>query len=54
MFGKPVAAEDDLRVVVGAPIPAAADTSTAPVADVLRSFAAEFQRFAEEWNGAAA
>jgi hypothetical protein len=54
MFGKPVAAEDEPRVVVDEPIPAVPDTSTAPVADVLRSFAAEFQRFAEEWNGAAA
>jgi len=54
MFGKPVAAEDDLRVVVDEPILAVPNTSTAPVADVLRSFAAEFQRFAEEWNGAAA
>jgi hypothetical protein len=54
MFGNPVAVEDDLAVVVDEPIAATPDPAKVPVADVLRSFAAEFQRFAEEWNGAAA
>ena len=54
MFGSPKAVDDDLTVVVDEPIPPAPDASKVPVADILRSFAAEFQRFAEEWNGAAA
>jgi hypothetical protein len=54
MFGKPVAVEDDLTVVLDEAIVATPEPSTRPVADILRSFAAEFQRFAEEWNGAAA
>ena len=55
MFGKASPVEDDLAVVVvEAPIAVTPDPSNAPVAEVLRSFAAEFQRFAEEWNGAAA
>jgi len=53
MFGKASPVEDDLAVVVDEPV-VVTDTSNAPVAHVLRSFAAEFQRFAEEWNGAAA
>ena len=32
----------------------AVETEKAPLASVLRSFAADFQRFADEWNGAAA
>ena len=55
MFGTVAPVEDSLTVAVDDPIAATLpDTSKAPVADVLRSFAAEFQRFAEEWNGAAA
>jgi hypothetical protein len=55
MFGTAVPVEDELTVAVDDPIAAIPpDRSKAPVADVLRSFAAEFQRFAEEWNGAAA
>jgi hypothetical protein len=57
MFDTAAPIEDDLTVVVDEPIaslPVPPETSKAPVADVLRSFAAEFQRFAEEWNGAAA
>ena len=54
MFGKPVGVEDDLSVVVDERIAATPDPSKLPVADVLRSFAAEFQRFAEEWTGATA
>ena len=55
MFEKPpIAVEDDLAVVLDEPIVATPEPSTLPVADILRSFAAEFQRFAEEWNGAAA
>src|SRR5215831_8827883 len=53
MFGKTSPVEDDFAVVVDEPVAATPDTSKAPVADVLRSFAEEFQRFAEEWNGAA-
>ena len=56
MFAIAVAADDDLVVAVDEPRPAppALDSAKLPVADVLKSFAAEFQRFAEEWSGAAA
>jgi hypothetical protein len=54
MFVTAARPDDDLTVPVDEPLPAAPDTSKLPVADILKSFAAEFQRFAEEWNGAAA
>ena len=54
MFATAALPDDDLTVPVDEPPPAAPDTSKLPVADILKSFAAEFQRFAEEWNGAAA
>jgi hypothetical protein len=50
----PALADDDLTVPVDEPLRAATPEASKPVADILRSFAAEFQRFAEEWNGAAA
>jgi hypothetical protein len=43
---------DDL-VVVDTP-PKTPDTAKQPVEAVLRSFVADFQRFAEEWSGATA
>ena len=43
---------DDLVIVDPAATPA--DTAKQPVEAVLRSFVAEFQRFAEEWRGATA
>ncbi len=43
---------DDLVVVD--PVSAAAEPAKQPVETVLRSFVAEFQRFAEEWSGATA
>jgi|SRR5436190_4598004 len=50
-----VAAQDDEDLVIPAVQPAPApDAAKQPVEAVLRSFVAEFQRFAEEWNGAAA
>jgi hypothetical protein len=50
---------DDLTLPVAAvaasePTPASADASRQPVEAVLKSFVAEFQRFAEEWSGATA
>jgi len=55
MFGTAAPVEDNLAIAVDDPVEVTLpDTSKAPVADILRSFAAEFQRFAEEWNGAAA
>ena len=45
---------DDLRIDDSASPAQTRDVSKAPVADLLKSFAAEFQRFAEEWNGATA
>lgn len=55
MFGAAAPVEDNVTVAVDDPIAVTPpDTSKAPVAEILRSFAAEFQRFAEEWNGAAA
>jgi hypothetical protein len=41
-------------VTVSEPAPATADASRQPVEAVLKSFVAEFQRFAEEWSGATA
>jgi hypothetical protein len=41
---------DDL--VIADPAPKTVDTAKQPVEAVLRSFVAEFQRFAEEWSGA--
>ena len=52
MFAVAAFADDDLSVPVETPPPAGVDSSKVPVADILKSFAAEFQRFAEEWNGA--
>lgn len=50
--------DDDLRIDDPVdpvnPVAAAPDGTKPPVAEILKSFAAEFQRFAEEWNGAAA
>ena len=55
MFSMAAPVDDDLTVAVDEPVASpTADTAKLPVADALRSFAAEFQRFAEEWNGAAA
>jgi hypothetical protein len=51
MFAVAAFADDTLTVPAAEPSPATADASK-PVADILKSFAAEFQRFAEEWNGA--
>jgi len=50
-----VAAQDDEDLVIPAvpPVPAP-DAAKPPVEVVLRSFVAEFQRFAEEWSGATA
>jgi hypothetical protein len=49
---------DDLTLPVSEPAHAAPaaplDQSRQPVETVLRSFVKEFQRFAEEWNGATA
>lgn len=42
--------DDDLSVNE----PAVGEVARQPVEHVLRSFAADFQRFAEAWNGAAA
>ena len=44
--------DGDLDVFAGAE--PRAETPKAPIEVVLRSFAADFQRFAEEWNGASA
>ena len=45
---------DDLALPNLQPAAPAADASKQPVEAVLRSFVAEFQRFAEEWSGATA
>ena len=52
MFEAAPTAEDDLALPPT--LPAKDDTSKQPVEAVLRSFVAEFQRFAEEWSGATA
>jgi hypothetical protein len=59
MFDMAAPDTDDLTIPVAAvavtdPTPAAADPSRQPVEAVLKSFVAEFQRFAEEWSGATA
>jgi hypothetical protein len=45
---------DDDDLVIADPAPKTADAAKQPVETVLRSFVAEFQRFAEEWSGATA
>ena len=51
MFGaQPQTADDTLLLET----PRLESVEKAPLETVIRSFAADFQRFAEEWNGAAA
>ncbi len=45
---------DDLSLPAAPAAAPAADSSKQPVEAVLKSFVAEFQRFAEEWSGATA
>jgi len=58
MFQKASSHDDDLTIPESELAHAAAENSTdqsrQPVETVLRSFVKEFQRFAEEWNGATA
>ena len=60
MFAAQVSVIDDdlgefaAPAVVVASVPAPVETQKQPLEAVLRSFAAEFRAFADEWNGAAA
>src|SRR4249920_841904 len=57
MFEMAATDSDDLTIpvaAVAASEPTPADASRQPVEVVLKSFVAEFQRFAEEWSGATA